>query len=130
VIVDHDNDPIAQMSLRNAVKAPEWLDGQRGRNVPEQMRWVPMVTFIQTLADAMNAMVTVPGEFKSFGHDYRGDTLDFVHAAYGFPSITDEQRESIYQTLLARETDRAVRIKAEESPAAEMSVDKLSGSIQ
>jgi len=26
----------------------------------------------------MNAMVTVPGEFGSFGHDYRSDTARFV----------------------------------------------------
>jgi hypothetical protein len=28
--------------------------------------------------DAMNAMVTVPCEFGSFGHDYRADTARFV----------------------------------------------------
>lgn len=130
VVVDHANDPIAQMSLRNAVKQPEWLDGERGRNVPEQMNWTPMITFIQVLADAMNAMVTVPGEYKSFGHDYRGDTLDFVQAAYGMPSISDEQRESIHATLLAREVDRATRIKAEEPSDEEVPLDHLSGSIQ
>jgi len=130
VVVDHANDPIAQMSLRNAVKQPEWLDGERGRNVPQQMNWTPMITFIQVLADAMNAMVTVPGEYKSFGHDYRGDTLDFVQAAYGMPSISDEQREAIHATLLAREVDRAIRIKAEEPSDDEVPLDHLSGSIQ
>ncbi len=130
VIVDHANDPIAQMSVRNAVKKPEWLDGERGRNVPEQMSWTPMITFIQVLADAMNAMVTVPGEYKSFGHDYRGDTLDFVQAAYGMPAISDEQRESIHATLLAREVDRAARIKAEDPADEEVPLDHLSGSIQ
>jgi uncharacterized membrane protein len=118
------------MSLRNAVKQPEWLDGERGRNVPEQMNWTPMITFIQVLADAMNAMVTVPGEYKSFGHDYRGDTLDFVQAAYGMPSISDDQRASIHGTLLAREVDRAARIKAEEPSDEEVPLDHLSGSIQ
>jgi uncharacterized membrane protein len=129
VIVDHANDPIAQMSLRNAVKRPDWLDGERGRNVPEQMNWTPMITFVQVLADAMNAMVTVPGEYKSFGHDYRGDTLDFVQAAYRMPAISDEQREAIHATLLAREVDRAFRIKAED-PGEEVPLDHLSGSIQ
>ena len=42
VIVDHDNDPIAQMSFRRAVKRPPWLDGsERGRNVPEGMQPSP-----------------------------------------------------------------------------------------
>ncbi|MGI9586126.1 MAG: alpha/beta-hydrolase family protein, partial [Acidimicrobiia bacterium] len=70
VIVDHDNDPIAQMSFRSAVKQPAWLAGsERGRNVPEGMQWVPLITYVQIMIDAMNAMRVVPGEFKSFGHD-------------------------------------------------------------
>ncbi len=129
VVVDHDNDPIAQMSLRNAVKKPPWLDGEHGRNVPGGMNWTPMITFIHVLADAMNAMVTVPGEYKSFGHDYRGDTLNFVHAAYGMEAVTDEQREAIETTLMNRERDRAIRIKAEE-PEAEELLSDLAGTIQ
>ena len=130
VVVDHDNDPIAQMSLRNAVKQPPWLDGERGRNVPEQMPWGPIMTFIQVLADAMNAMVTIPGEYKSFGHDYRADTLDFVAAAYGLPSISEDQRRAIHETLVSREVDRAARIKAEEPDHVRLPLDDVSGAIQ
>jgi uncharacterized membrane protein len=131
VIVDHDNDPISQMSLRLAVKRPPWLDGEPRRNVPKGMRWQPILTFIQVLADAMNAMVTVPGEFKSFGHDYRGDTLDFVGAAYDFPDISPEQATAVHETLVRRELDRAARIKVdeiEEGPSTP--TDSVAGSIQ
>jgi hypothetical protein len=38
--------------------------------VSQAMRWQPAGTFIQTGMDAMNAMLKVPGEFASFGHDY------------------------------------------------------------
>ena len=112
VIVDHDNDPIAQMSLRIAVKRPPWLDGRRGRGVPESMKWTPVITFTQVLVDAMNAMVTIPGEYKSFGHDYRADTAAFVQAAYGLPEVTEKQMEALHETLVRRELDRATRIKA------------------
>ncbi len=131
VIVDHDNDPISQMSLRLAVKRPPWLNGEPRRNVAEGMRWQPLLTFIQVLADAMNAMVTIPGEYKSFGHDYRGDTLDFVGAAYDLPAITDQQAKAVNDTLVRRELDRAARIKAdqaEEAPGAPS--DSKAGSIQ
>lgn len=131
VIVDHDNDPISQLSLRLAVKRPPWLDGEPRRNVPRGMRWQPVLTFIQVVADAMNAMVTVPGEYKTFGHDYRGDTLDFVGAAYDLPGITDEQAKAVHETLVRRELDRADRIKADqaqESPGAPS--DTTAGSIQ
>jgi uncharacterized membrane protein len=131
VVVDHDNDPISQMSLRLAVKRPPWLNGEPRRNVPDGMRWQPILTFIQVLADAMNAMVTVPGEFKSFGHDYRGDTLAFVGAAYDFPGISPEQALSVHETLIRRELDRAARIKVDEieqGPSAPS--DSVAGSIQ
>lgn len=111
VVVDHDNDPIAQMSLRWAVKRPPWLGSTRGRNVPEGMGWVPIITFVQIIVDAMNAMQVVPGQFKSFGHDYRGDTADFVQAAYRFPAVTDEQHQKIKETLLQLEVERGERIK-------------------
>lgn len=113
VIVDHDNDPIAQMSLRWAVKRPPWLSGtDRGRNVPEGMQWVPLITFVQIMIDAMNAMKVVPGHFKSFGHDYRADTPDFVHAAYQLAAVTDEQKQAVYNTLLQLELERGERIKS------------------
>ncbi len=112
VVVDHDNDPIAQMSFRWAVKRPPWLgDGLRGRGVAASMDWVPLITFVQIAVDAMNAMRVIPGHFKSFGHDYRGDTADFVHAAYRLPAVTDQQKSSVRDALLAMEVDRGERIK-------------------
>jgi len=92
VVLDHDNDPIAQVSMRLAVKEPAWLRAtERGRNVPAEMEWTPLLTFIQVGVDAMNAMRVIPGQFKSFGHDYRGDTAAFVQAAYRLPPVSDEQ---------------------------------------
>lgn len=130
VVVDHDNDPIAQISLRLAVKRPPWLDGEPRRNVPEGMRWQPLITFIQVIADAMNAMVTIPGEFKSFGHDYRADTLDFVGAAYDLPPVTSEQANAIHETLVHRELDRARRIHADHADEIRLPSEPVTGSIQ
>ena len=118
VVVDHDNDPISQMSFRWAVKRPPWLDGTaRGRNVPEGMQWYPLITFVHVMVDAMNAMRTVPGEFKSFGHDYRGDTAHFVHAAYQLDNVTDEQMEKVVDTLRQLELERGERIKTAKAEA-------------
>ena len=112
VVLDHDNDPIAQVSMRLAVKEPAWLRAsERGRNVPDEMEWTPLLTFIQVAVDAMNAMKVIPGEFKSFGHDYRGDTAAFVQAAYRFPATSDEQMENVHEALLQLEVERGERIK-------------------
>jgi uncharacterized membrane protein len=119
VVVSHDNDPIAVFGPDLLVQRPAWLaNGQRGRGVPEQMRWLPLVTFLQTGMDAMNAMLKVPGEFTSFGHDYRADMAGFVGDAYRLPSATAAQLAGIEQNLRTLEVERAERIKAEHSHAA------------
>jgi hypothetical protein len=111
VVVDHDNDPIATLSPRLIYARPDWLDGERGRGVPPSLRWTPVISFVHTAVDAMNAMRTVPGEFKSFGHDYRADTARFVHAAFRLPAVTDEQLRAVEQALRELELDRGRRMK-------------------
>jgi uncharacterized membrane protein len=118
VIVTHDNDPIGTVSPDLFVKRPAWLGQSRGRGVPEGMQWVPLITAWQVAIDAMNAMVTVPGKFGSYGHDYRGDTVRFVHDAYRLPPVSDEQLERVQATLVKLELERAERIKAEHEQAA------------
>jgi uncharacterized membrane protein len=130
VVVDHDNDPISQISLRLAVKRPPWLDGHRGRGVPETMKWTPVITFTQVLVDAMNAMVAIPGQFMSFGHDYRADTADFVQTAYELPEITEEQMAALHDTLVTRELDRAARIKAGKELAQVGSMGRVASDTQ
>ena len=112
VVVDHDNDPIATLSPRLIYTRPDWLDGQRGRGVPESLDWTPVITFVHIAVDAMNAMRTIPGEFKSFGHDYRADTARFVHAAFGLPAVTEEQMRAVEHVLRQLELDRGQRIKS------------------
>lgn len=110
-ILDHDNDPIALMSPRLGVKRPPWLaSGERGRNVPEKMGWEPVITLVQVIVDAMNAMRVIPGEFKSFGHDYRGDMARFVHRAYGFEA-NEDQVKAVDEVLRRLEVERGERIK-------------------
>ena len=119
VVVSHDNDPIAVLGPDLLVQRPPWLaDGQRGRGVPQAMRWQPLGTFVQTGMDAMNAMLNTPGEFASFGHDYRADMASFVRDAYGLPEATDEQLERIEQVLRSLELERYERIGAERAAAA------------
>jgi hypothetical protein len=119
VVLSHDNDPIAVLGPDLLVQPPPWLaDGQRGRGVPEHMRWRPLVTFVQTAMDAANAMVSVPGQFGSFGHDYRADMVRFVRDAYDLPAATEQQLSRIEQTLVSLELERAERIKAQRAHAA------------
>jgi hypothetical protein len=82
------------------------------------MHWRPLITFIQTAMDAANAMVSVPGEFGSFGHDYRADMVRFVRDGYALPAASDAQVARIEEVLRSLELERAERIKAEHGQAA------------
>jgi uncharacterized membrane protein len=128
VVLSHDNDPIAVFGPDLLVQRPAWLaNGRRGRGVPEQMRWRPLVTFFQTGMDAMNAMLRVPGEFGSFGHDYRADMAGFVDGAYRLPGATAQQLARIERMLRTLEMERAERIKAEHAHAAPPAPAQRSG---
>jgi hypothetical protein len=78
----------------------------------------PLITFIQTAMDAANAMVSVPGKFGSFGHDYRADMAGFVQDAFQLPAATEQQLGRIEETLRSLELERAERIKARDPQAA------------
>lgn len=91
MILSHDIDPIAVMGPDLMTREPEWLKGESGRGVPADMAWTPIVTGIQVMIDAANAMVTVPGLFGSFGHDYRADMARMVLNGLDLPAATEDQ---------------------------------------
>jgi hypothetical protein len=68
--------------------------------------------------DAANAMVSVPGAFGSFGHDYRADMVRFVQDAFHLPAASEQQLGRIEETLRSLELERAQRIKARDPQAA------------
>jgi uncharacterized membrane protein len=136
VILSHDNDPIAALRPEVMIREPDWLGDERGRNVPDDMHWVPVNTFWQVAIDAANAMVTVPGEFGSFGHDYRGDTARFVRDAYHLPGTTDQQTERLEEALVILDLERRERLKmkwgeeVEEAPVSgRFAEERFSGGV-
>jgi hypothetical protein len=70
-----------------------------------------------TALDAMNAMLSVPGEFGSFGHDYWAGIARFVRDAYDLPA-TESQLARIEQVLRSLEPERPERITPEHPHAA------------
>ena len=111
IILSHDNDPIAVLGPDLLIQRPWWLrEADRGRNVPPTMHWTPIVTFLQTVVDAINSMVQVPGKFTSYGHDYRADMARFVRAAYDFPEVTETQMSAVESRLVELDLDRARRL--------------------
>lgn len=117
--LNHDNDPVTKFTLSTAYRMPRWLMApDRGRGTNPNQRWLPGVAFWQDLVDTKNAATVVPGEFYSTGHDYRADLAEFVRAAYGFSTVTDEQMVRIEQQLRTSEIDRADHISQGRVPAS------------
>ena len=110
VQLSHDNDPITLVTPTLLYRKPDWLGEVRGRNVPDGQRWSPVVTFLQTLVDAANAMRDSPGNFRSTGHDYRADTARFVAEGYRLP-YSEEQLAAVEVQLRKLELDRSARMK-------------------
>jgi len=109
IILNHDDDPITLLRPKLLIKKPKWLTvGNKGRGVPEKMEWSPIFTFLQVWIDAGNAMTSVPGKFRSHGHDYRGDMAYFVNEAYQF-GVSGRVVENTSQYLEQLELKRAQR---------------------
>lgn len=109
--LNHDNDPVTKFNPKIAIEMPEWINESRtGRNMQPHQRWMPGISFWQTLIDTKNAATVIPGEFFSTGHDYRADLAEFVRAAYGFDDVSAEQMSRIEERLRSSEVIRADRI--------------------
>lgn len=105
VLITHDEDPITKFGMELAIRQPPWLDEDRTKRpagIPPEMDWRPLVTFFVTVADILNSMTVVPGQFGADGHDYRADLARFVTTVYGLP-CTGEELARIEAALRARE---------------------------
>lgn len=67
VYLQHPSDPVTFWSLDVLWRAPEWMDEPRGFDVPEALRWFPIVSGVQAVRDLLDQLDTPPG----FGHVYR-----------------------------------------------------------
>jgi uncharacterized membrane protein len=131
VLVSHDEDPITKFGPALAIREPHWLDPDRVKRpfgIPPEMEWRPLVTFFVTVADIMNSMTVVPGQFGSEGHDYREDIARFVSTVYALP-CTPVELAGIEEALRARELSIAEsRLLADHfSAVRESAASALSG---
>jgi hypothetical protein len=81
------------------------------------MRWVPIITAVQTVIDMKNAMNVVPGEFVANGHDYRADLATFVREVFDLQctAVQLERVESALRKyeLLRQEHTEAATVEEE-----------------
>jgi uncharacterized membrane protein len=104
-LISHDEDPITKFGPDLILERPPWLDPDRSKRpagIPPEMEWRPLSTFFVTVADVLNSMTVVPGQFGADGHDYRSDLARFVMTAFDLP-CTPEELARIEAALRRRE---------------------------
>jgi len=115
-LLTHYNDPINLINATMFLSEPSWLtESPRKPGVPKDQEWVPMLTALQSMVDAVNATNPIPGVFRATGHDYRLDLPKVTVAAYDLPDPTPEQWDALMERFQSDEADRAAAMKLGEA---------------
>ena len=69
VYLQYASDPVTFFDTRCLYRAPEWMAQPRGPDVSPDLRWYPVVTCLQLLAD-MALFATAP---SGFGHNFAAE---------------------------------------------------------
>ncbi len=91
VYLQHASDPIAWFDPDLLFSEPDWLREPRGYDVSTDMRWIPIVTFLQVAAD-MAVSIDVP---DGHGHHYVKDAVNAWVAILQPPGWTPEKTERL-----------------------------------
>lgn len=67
--LQHASDPVTWWSPDLALTRPDWLEEEPGDDVPGNMIWIPLVSFLQVSADLAAAFSTQPAH----GHNFSGE---------------------------------------------------------
>jgi len=119
VLIGHGNDPVRYISLGLIVRKPPWLGDERTWGVPRKMRWLPAITTIQVIVDAVNATRPTPGVFRATGHDYSADLPDSTLVAYGIAHPPRQVWERLVEHLQKVDEARASHRRRKKKPVPE-----------
>lgn len=97
VYLQHASDPIAWWHPNLLFRQPDWLREPRGYDVLPQVRWIPVVTFLQVSADMAVAVDVPPGH----GHHYASDAADAWVALLHPPAWSADKTERLRPLLHA-----------------------------
>lgn len=94
VFAAHANDPVVYWSPELLLNQPDWLDAPLGPGVAPQMRWIPIITFLQVGMDLISG-----GEPPEVGHNYSASMAAAVALAVSPPEWTDDDTVRLKEAL-------------------------------
>ncbi|HEY4994297.1 MAG TPA: alpha/beta-hydrolase family protein, partial [Nakamurella sp.] len=89
--LSHPSDPIVWWSTDLVLGRPDWLTEPAGRDVLDEMVWIPFVTFWQVTADMIEP-VPVP---QGHGHSYTSQYVDGWAAVISPPGWTAQKADAL-----------------------------------
>ncbi|MBC2934625.1 alpha/beta-hydrolase family protein [Nocardioides sp. zg-1228] len=90
--LQHASDPVTWWSPDLLLRRPDWLEDERGADVPGGMRWVPLVTFFQVSGDLAMAFDTEPGHGHNFSGEHAAAWVQLVRPDGWTEDTTEELR--------------------------------------
>jgi len=85
VYLTHPSDPVTWATFSSLWWRPPWMHRPTGYDVPNTLRWMPGVTFVQNVFDLMAGFSAPPGH----GHDYTPNIADGWVATVAPPGWDD-----------------------------------------
>jgi len=71
--LQYASDPITFFDPSIAYRSPEWLEPPRGPDVTPELRWIPIVTMLQIVADMRAGAITPSGHGHNFAPEHYVD---------------------------------------------------------
>jgi uncharacterized membrane protein len=84
VYLQYASDPITFFETASLWREPAWMKMPRGPDVSSELRWVPVVTFLQLVCDIITATTTPKGVGHVFAADHYLDGWIAVTAPQGW----------------------------------------------
>lgn len=110
--LDHDADPVTRWDGALSWRYPYWLRRPRGRNIPDDMSWLPVLTWWQVIFDLVFAAQQQSGQFHSVGHDYRADLTRVLAAVLNQPADAEAVQKLLEIREVARDELVALKLPA------------------
>lgn len=102
VYLQYASDAVVFFDPLSVYRAPEWMSEPRGPDVSPQMRWYPIVSFLQLLVDMMTATTTPMGHGHVYAPQHYIDAWIEVTDVQGW-SATDIDRLKAHLASLMEE---------------------------
>jgi len=119
-LLTHYNDPIDRINASIFLREPDWLtETPRKPGISASQEWMPVLTALQSIVDAVNATNPTPGVFRATGHDYRLDLPRVTVQAFDLPGPNESQWATMMDRVQGDEAARASAMKLSHQPLVE-----------